>query len=282
VFDIRLIDGARVVVRVASEQSRPDLAGGIYWSNMLRPLGIPLPRLLYADADGRPFAYMILERLPGTDLAHVYSALSKDRKCEIARQLAAMQTKVGRLPQGHGYGFVHSYEGPWSHRAWRDVLISQLSRSGQRLASANVIDPVHAERVEAVLFRYEAELANVPPTPFLEDITSKNVIIDEGCITGIVDVDELCFGDPLFVLGLTRMALLAGDLDTDYIDCWKDALGGLSSRRGKMLDLYTAIHCVNFLSEIGQSFNRAATATMDPAYIERLLHVLDAILKETS
>ena len=42
-----------------------------------------------------------------------------------------------------------------------------------------------------------AELDALSPVPFLHDTTTKNVIVTpEGSFSGIVDVDDLCFGDP--------------------------------------------------------------------------------------
>jgi hypothetical protein len=43
------------------------------------------------------------------------------------------------------------------------------------------------------------------------------------------------------------------------------------------LDLYTAQHCVDFMGEIGQRFNRTEAAPVDPSYLARL-HCLSAQL----
>ena len=67
----------------------------------------------------------------------------------------------------------------------------------------------------------QAYFSAVRPTAFLGDITTKNVLVHEGKLSGIVDVDEICYGDPLFVVGLTHMALLAMGADTDYTTGWR-------------------------------------------------------------
>lgn len=95
---------------------------------------------------------------------------------------------------------------------------------------------------------------------FLDDTTTKNVLIDQGQLSGIVDVDTVCFGDPLLTPALTQMALLKSAFDTDYISFWAEALLlNLGGRRH--LALYTAIFCVIFLSELGQQFNKEAFRT---------------------
>ena len=118
------------------------------------------------------------------------------------------------------------------------LLRSGLRRSRARIVAAGVADPGYADRVEAYLERHRAYLDAVAPTPFLDDTTTKNVLIADGTLSGIVDVDYLCFGDPLLTVALTRMALLARGWDTDYIDYWCAALARAAPR--PILDLYTA------------------------------------------
>jgi len=277
VYDVALADGRKVVVRIASAETRSELAGGIYWSSLLRPRDVPLPALLHADATAHPFAYMLLERLPGTDLGNVYPALSPNQKRSLADRLASIQTAVGLLPPGRGYGYVHHYDGPFPHSSWHDVLESQLARSRQWLAFPKIIDVPQVAQLAARLAQHEDYFRTIAPTPFLEDITTKNVLIADGVLSGIVDVDELCFGDPLYVLALTRMALLARGFSTDYIDYWKEALG-VSARQSEILDLYTALHCLSFLGEMGQKFNQEAPPAVDTTQVARLLSILDNLL----
>jgi aminoglycoside phosphotransferase (APT) family kinase protein len=59
-------------------------------------------------------------------------------------------------------------------------------------------------------------LKAIPATPFLWDASERNVLVHNGKITGIVDVDELCFGDPSFVIALTSTALELEEQDTVY------------------------------------------------------------------
>lgn len=129
----------------------------------------------------------------------------------------------------------------------------------------------------AVAERFEAAFAAVRPVPFLDDTTTKNVIIDGGRLTGIVDVDEVCFGDPLLTPALTQMALLASGHDTDYVDFWCDAMDLTQSRR-RVLTFYTALFCVNFLAEVGQKFNADISAPVDHRQVARLTTILEELL----
>ncbi|HEX4054802.1 MAG TPA: phosphotransferase [Tepidisphaeraceae bacterium] len=278
VYDVLLADGQPIVVRIAADENRFLIEGGIHWSSVLRPLGVPLPELLHTDAHAKPFGFMVLRRLTGTDLAHVYQALSPEQKQTLAVQLAAIQARVGTLPPGHGYGFSFRPDQPFRHRTWRSVLDANLARTYEWLKAIPSVDPVRIRQIEARLARDDAYLSAVAPTPFLDDITTKNVIIDNGRLTGIVDVDEVCFGDPLFALALTRMSLVARGLQTDYIDYWANVLA-LNSRQMDVLNLYTAIHCASFIGELGWRFNKDEAASIDPKELHRLLDVFDQLLR---
>ncbi|HEX4792771.1 MAG TPA: phosphotransferase [Humisphaera sp.] len=277
VYDVVMSDGRRVVARLASEQTRSYLQGGIYWSGVLRPMGVPLPKLLQADVLALPFGYMILERLPGSDLGHIYTTLSRPQKIDLVRRLREIQSQVATLAKGKGYGHVLNPDGGFPYRSWREVLDGQLLRSRRWTEDAAVVGTEHFVRVDKRLCERQDYLTSIAATAFLDDITTKNVLVCDGTFSGIVDVDEVCFGDPLFCLALTRMSLLARDLHTDYMDDWITALALNGDQLGA-LDLYTAIHCCTFIGEIGQQFNRAAPAPIDRGYLSRLIGLLDQIL----
>lgn len=98
-------------------------------------------------------------------------------------------------------------------------------------------------------------------------------------MSGIVDVDVVCFGDPLFVVALTRMALLSRAYSTDYIDFWCDELA-LDATGRRALGVYTALFCVIFMGEIGQRFNRDEPIPADPVLVERYLTIFENLLAE--
>jgi hypothetical protein len=103
------------------------------------------------------------------------------------------------------------------------------------------------------------------------------VIIHNGRLSGIVDVDEICFGDPLTTPALTQMSLLASGYPTDYVDFWCDALE-LDHAQRRAVVFYTALFCVCFLGEVGQAFNANGSATVDLQKVARLNAILDDLL----
>jgi Ser/Thr protein kinase RdoA (MazF antagonist) len=268
-----------VVVRIAQPQSREYLTGAVYWSQLLRSRGVPLPALLAFDlqSERSPFPFLILERLPGTDLAHVYEQLSAAEKEALAREIVQVQHRVGSLPPGTGFGFSFGPNTESMLPTWRAFLDTLLERSRRRIKQMGLVDSRHVDRVGAHLDALERYFDGIGATAFLDDVTVKNVLIDAGKLSGIVDVDVVCYGDSLLTLGLTRMALLARGWDLDYLDFWCEELD-LTSQQRHALHLYTALYCVDFLSEVGQEFNTNRAVGKEPEHVRNLLQILEALL----
>jgi aminoglycoside phosphotransferase len=277
VYDVRLASGRALVVRLGLPRDAAVFAAAVRWSQRLRPLGVPLPALLEAAPEAA-LPYLVLERLPGSDLGEVYAELVPTEKRALAREIAAIQARVATLPEGAGFGYALSEEGPFAQRSWTDLLRAALARSRARIAHAGLVSGDPVGRVERGLARLVAELDAVRPRAFLDDTTTKNVIVERGRLRGIVDVDVVCYGDPLFTVALTRTALRSRDLPLDYVEYWCEELS-VSGARARALHLYSALFCAEFLGELGLRFNRETPIAADPAQIARLEAALEAELQ---
>jgi hypothetical protein len=133
------------------------------------------------------------------------------------------------------------------------VLDAHLARSRSRIMSAGLFDIGHAGRMEAALAAMRNQLDTVAPTPFLHDTTTKNVIVTpEGVLAGIVDVDDLCFGDPRYPAALTLAALIAVGGSAGYVSAWMRHAGHADDH---VFRLYVGLFLLDLMSEHGQSFN---------------------------
>ena len=92
------------------------------------------------------------------------------------------------------------------------------------------------------------------------------MIVDGGKFKGIVDVDDLCFGDIRSTLSLTKMAILGSSVDPDYVDLWSAELG-LTDRDPRIIDFYAMVCCVTFMGELGQTSNGNMVADPDDKMI---------------
>jgi len=251
VFEARFADRAPVVVRISRPADRQLAASAARLSRQLRPLGMPLPAILAEDLDA-PFPYLVLERLPGADLGHVIARLPPDRLTSIASRIVQAQRIVGGTPSVGRYGYA-AQPAEASHKRWSQTLEASLGRSRARIAAAGLFDLGLVDALDVVLATLRPEADKQPATPFLHDTTTKNVIVaEDGSFSGIVDVDDLCFGDPRLVVALTLASLTASGGPTSYAETWLRLAG---FRDDRLFRLYVALFLLDFLSEEGQVFN---------------------------
>lgn len=275
VYDVTT-HGWRCVVRIGTSRSAGQLEAAGVWSALLRPLGVPLPEV-FGSGVHNGFPFQVLERFPGTDLCNVYPALSSAQKRRIASGVVAAQACLAVLPAGNGYGFASRLDGPFPHPTWRGVLEAHLERSRRRLAATRLLDSAQFFKFDDAMNQLDSYLSHVTPQPFLDDTTTKNVICSDGQLSGIVDVDELCFGDALFTPALTKAALVASDHVTDYVDYWLEQVRPSEQQRAAF-QLYTAMFCVDLVSEMGHRFNREEPEPVDVGRLRRLEQCLHEAL----
>jgi aminoglycoside phosphotransferase (APT) family kinase protein len=208
VFSVTTSDEQKFVVRVATPDTKRLLMGGIYWNEFLRPVGVPLPRMVATSQEASEirFPFVILEQLAGADLGAIYQTLSSEDKLRIVGELTAVQQKVSALPDATGFGLAYSYPEPPEYHTWAAALFAILERAQQRMSGSGHPGGSYVEQATQILSRHEAYFGAIRPVPFLDDTTTKNVLVDRGRLTGVVDVDRLCFGDSLLTIGLTKLA----------------------------------------------------------------------------
>ena len=118
VFSVTASDQQKCVVRIATPKTKRLLAGGVYWNEFLRPIGVPLPRIVATGLEPSEieFPFVVLEQLPGTDLSQIYLTLTSAEKLEIVSEVVRIREKVSALPEAGGFGFAYSYEEPPAYR----------------------------------------------------------------------------------------------------------------------------------------------------------------------
>jgi len=278
VFSVTTWDRQKFVVRIATPPTKRLLVGGVYWNNFLRPIGVPLPRIIATGLEPSEivFPFVILELLPGSDLGETYQSLSSPDKLEIVSEVIRIQQKVSVLPEANGFGLAYSYSEPPGYRSWEAAVLAILERAQYRMSDSGNPGGPYVERATQILGRHESYFAAIQPAPFLDDTTTKNVLVDHGRLSGVVDVDQLCFGDPLFTIGLTNMALLADGLDVDYVEHWMNLLN-LGKQQRQTVEAYTLLFCVDFMSELGQRFNKEEHPEIDLEKFARLKSVFETL-----
>ncbi len=214
----------------------------------LQKLGLPVSKIIASDLTQTryPSAYMILEKIPGRDLRYELSTMTPAQKKRLAGQIVSYQRKVATLPPGGGFGYASIGEvAPCS--SWRELVRSEIRKDlppnpEPRLAGWR-------DRVFALTERFVPYLEQVSPTCFLDDLTIKNVITQRGELRGLIDFDTVCYGDPLWTLGLTAAAIVfdVGPEHLDYVGELCRAYS-LADTERRVVSLYAALFALTFLA----------------------------------
>jgi aminoglycoside phosphotransferase len=276
VFDVEFASRQPVVVRIGTESAESEMAGAVHLSQVLRPRGVPLPEMLASNI-GVGLPWVVLERLPGTDLGAVIRRLSSEQLDRIASEVAHAQAITAPTASAGRYGYaVRPEQAP--HATWSKVLEANLARSQQRIASAGVFDASWADVVRTALADRRDQIDRIEPIPFLHDTTTKNVIVaPDGKFSGIVDVDDLCFGDRRYPAALTLAVLIAYGGPTEYVSAW---LQHARQSDDSIFRLYVVLFLLDLMSEHGQTFNgnerpasSEARSSLQKAFEDGLSHV---------
>lgn len=209
VFIAQLPD-RRVVLRVNEQRSK--LQGTEKTLRVLRSLGLPVSKVLaegvHADTG---LSWLILSYIPGRDLRHELAAMSRPQRCKLASQVIDAQRAVAVLPAADGYGYAPIGERP-AHRSWAEVIRDDCAGKHKTSSERRL-----AALTEAAFAGLGDYLEKVPPTCFLDDLTTKNVLVSDGRLQGFIDFDCVCYGDPAYHIALTAVATVA-DVSPQALD----------------------------------------------------------------
>lgn len=267
------------VLRVTSKENNEYYLGSIKWLSELNKLGIPVPKI-FSHGQYKEVSYALISFMPGKDLGEVYHTLTDLKKRDIVKELSVIQSKVATLPAMELYGYPQSSNNN-SFATWSKYLESLITRSHKRIKQNGIFNVDVCDTAITVMHTLEEYFSSVKPTPFLDDITTKNVLIHEGKLSGIVDVDEVCYGDPLNVVGLTNMALLGMEADTNYIDYWLDEMNAVEIQR-KSVIFYTLLYCIDFMGEQGMRFANDNAVSYNQETVKLLNTIYHELLEKLS
>lgn len=232
--------GGKYVVRCSSENGA--YRDSIYWLEKLAIIDIPVPRVI-AKGTYDEYEYLILSYIEGRDIGIVYEQLTDEDKRAIAKEIVHIQNQVATLK-------IEDVEPDWS---WFTFINYMLERAQERIVQNGYFDVERVERLRGCLGQLEEYFTNIEPLEYLDDISSKNLLIHNGRISGIIDIDWIGIGDRLTFAALTNMALLNLEYDTDYVSYILEEMQ-VSDVERKVFIFYTLMYCVDFMGERGMQF----------------------------
>ncbi|MCM1188473.1 MAG: aminoglycoside phosphotransferase family protein [bacterium] len=238
----------------------------IYWLGKLSVCEIPIPAVL-SQGTYQDYSYLILSYIRGDDIGNVYCQLNDREKKQIAGEVVAIQRKVSKID------IITDTD--WT---WNDVINEMLNRAEERIRQNRYFDAARIRIIRNLQYEMREYLNAVRPIPYLDDITTKNLLVYEGRLSGIVDIDWIGLGDMLTFVALTRVALLNMDLDTRYVDYLLDEIHPNAAEYKAFL-FYCLIYCVDFMGERGMQF-LDKVVPVNETVVRRLNGIFDVLMGE--
>lgn len=228
--------------------------------------GIPVPKVIAKGLrDG--YEFLILSYIPGRDLGLVYDSLTAEDKYAIAKEVVRIQELAAAIECAVG--------DDWT---WQTEIDDMLDRSEERIVANGYFDPERVLRLKRAKEELSDYFDSVQPVAYLDDITTKNLMIDKGRVSGIVDLDWIGAGDKLTYVAMTEVALMNMGCDTDYPRFIIEEMK-LSDIQRKAYTFYKLMFCVDFMGERGMQFGDKRVE-VSPQVIERLNDIYDRLWSE--
>ena len=255
----------KYVVRCSSERNAYDST--VFWLEQLALIKIPVPKIIAKGRFGE-FEYLVLSYFEGKDIGLVYLQLSDDEKKEIAKEIVHIQNRVATLR-------LKNVEPQWS---WRSLVDDVLERAKERIAVNGYFKIEKVDRLWESAEALDEYFSSIEPIAYLDDVSTKNLLIHNGRISGIIDIDWIGIGDRLTYVAMTNMALLNMEYDTDYVKYILDEMQ-LSDIQKKAFLFYTLMFCVDFMGERGMQF-MDKFVEVNKQIIDRLNSIYDSLWDE--
>jgi hypothetical protein len=206
----------KYVLKVSSKDRRNSLGGAVYWQGWLEKL-ISVPRLIFHDLTLKefPYAFVVFEYVESQDLIACINSLSNSELYNIAAKVIEANKALQVIPPCHGFGGAKSHFDIGMFSSWRNFLLDTIESFDPILRLSPKFSRLPENFVKK-LDSLKSNIAQVEPLPFLEDATHRNVMVSEGRFTTLVDLDEVCFGDPLWVIAKTEAESICDNLNLHY------------------------------------------------------------------
>lgn len=207
---------APVILRIApsprrrSPYDRDAMRNEYAAAPFLAPLGLLVPRILAADFTHQVIDrdYMVQTLVAGAPASTGLTAYPRSKWLPFYRQLGAITRTIHDV-RGDRFGPV---AGP-GYDTWSQALIAEFEAQAAEQADVG-LDPGGCRRIIELARRHRVVLDDLAGPRLLHgDLWTLNILIDEAAaeptITGVLDSDRACWGDPLGDVPLARVRQLA-------------------------------------------------------------------------
>lgn len=264
----------KVIVRLNTDPKQ--MMGSERHIPLLKSKGIKVPDILASDYSKSfvSFAYQIQTKIEGQDIGAVIETLSDDELKKLGVEIAHIIDALKMIPTNGKFGWVGNDDTPL-YNTWLEIL--QPNKIIERNEQTGVVGQIYVDKYFTVLEKFKSYFEQVPSTFYYDDMSSKNVLINNGSFAGLVDLDTMAYGDPLEVIGRIEASWFGTRYGQFYTNSVEDALS-LTSEQRKIVTAYAFFNRVHWLSERGIKFNANTSEEIDWKLVEADRKIIDSIL----
>ncbi len=266
------IPGREVVLKVLDAR-KARAVGCQFAADSLLKVGVPTPRVLAADRDGRygrgkffDFPFVIQERVGGLAVDQWLLQLKPDQQAvrSVMRQIGQHLRRIHSVVPPDGYGLIND-EGIGRFNSWSQFIQNQMVRSGKgeyvkivdfdNLTRQGLISELNKNRLEEI-FCSESKIFEYSDARLVHnDLTLKNIIINPESlnVAAFLDLHNAISGDP--ALDLARFKYFYRD--RDYFDSLRCGYGKIDNnfhRRQTLMFVFVLLEKINWLVGREQRF----------------------------
>jgi aminoglycoside phosphotransferase (APT) family kinase protein len=241
-------------------------------------LGIPVPKILASDYTKTviPYAYQVQSCVPGKDMGLVMESLSDEQLRSIAREIATIFKKLRQLPTNGKFGWVGGDESRLVD-SWTEIM--NVDKVSERNMRTGVVGEELVVFSRKLFEEYKSYFDSVESVFYYDDISSKNVLIDGGVFTGLIDIDTVVYGDPLEAVGSIKASWYGTHHGEVYTQAIENELG-LNAFERKVVTMYALFSRIWWLSEKGMKFNDNTSDVVDHAAADRDRVAIEGLRRE--
>lgn len=246
VYEVLAGDRA-AIVKVYDEKWRWKQAKEAHVYRLLTEHGVvPVPTILRIEPDTTLIghAFTVMTRLPGSPL----SETEVDDIGDVYRQLGRLLATIHAIPQpAYGYITTHVLDPVPDNTAYMGRQFAKKLREFRELQG----DPALHDLVQTYVAAHSDLFARCPaPVLCHNDIHEGNVLVRDGRITGLVDIENAVAGDPW--LDLAKADYYATRGDPAKLDALLDGYGAAPDERMRLYQLYHALELWDWFAAIGE------------------------------
>lgn len=274
------VKGDNFVVRMNKDSQ--EILGTKIFTPIFLALGIHVPKIIAEnyDASELGYAYQIIEHFPGIDLKDVVEQLTDQQIVAIAKQIATIFLKLRDLPTNGSYGFVTNEKGA-AFSNWNDWVNNEFDMAVARGLKTKILADQQelVSKIRKILDAQTQYFSEVRSIFYYPDIAGKNILVDNGKFTGLVDLDTISYGDPLESVG----RIYASWPGTHYGNLYSTTVIQeleLDEQQKAIVKVYALLHRFSWMCENGIIFNANTTGTVNREKQDRDLKRIDQLLSE--